>query len=240
MSAADGGKVSVNDRPARVTPAKKVRRWLASLAAVLSAASAAAGSGAEGFGNLEAVGLDEVAPEDRAVAPRDTPVPPILLSPGPSRPGVGDLAEMVRGLWNAIPAYSPVNGSSRLTSDFGWRRSPFTGRREFHGGIDLAAARGTSIVAPADGIVERVFTDEASGRVLVLEHGNGMETVFGHLDDVLVAEGQGVRRGQAIAKLGSSGWRSTGPHLHYSIRFARKYVNPRRYLFEGRGGGGRR
>lgn len=225
----------MNDRAPRPAPAKKFR-LLAPLAAILCAAAAAAGTGPEDFGNLEAVRLDEVAPEDRSAAPRDTPAPPILLPPGPSRPGASDLAEMVRGLWDKIPAYSPVNGSSRLASDFGWRRSPFTGRREFHGGIDLAAARGTSIVAPADGIVEKVFSDAASGRVLVLEHGNGMQTVFGHLEEILVAEGQDVRRGQAIARLGSSGWRSTGPHLHYSIRFARKYVNPRRYLFEARRG----
>lgn len=187
----------------------------------------------EGFGDLEAVPLEEVAPSDRGAA-APTGAPGESVGALEVRDGIAALAEALGGLWQSIPTYSPVGDSSRLTSGFGWRRSPLTGRREFHGGIDLAAARGTPIVAPADGIVARVFADAASGRVLVLEHGNGMETLFGHLDAVLVAEGQDVRRGQAIARLGSSGWRSTGPHLHYGIRVAKKYVNPRRYLFEGR------
>jgi murein DD-endopeptidase MepM/ murein hydrolase activator NlpD len=148
---------------------------------------------------------------------------------------LGDLASFadeLRRLWGAIPAYSPVGGRSWLTSGFGWRPSPFTGRREFHGGIDLAGPRGTRIVAPADGIVERAFLDDAAGLVVVLEHGNGIQTIYGHLDRVLVWEGKDVARGEPLGLLGNTGWRSTGPHLHYAVKVEGKYVNPRRYLFE--------
>jgi murein DD-endopeptidase MepM/ murein hydrolase activator NlpD len=193
-------------------------------------------------GNLETVSVDEVAPEERGQraddpAPLPAQLPPALGPEAGARGEAGELAEELRRMWRTIPEYSPVNGTSWLTSGFGWRASPFTGRREFHGGIDLAGRRGTPIVAPADGMVERVLHDDASGRVVVLDHGNGLETIYGHLDQVLVAQGQDVVRGQRIGALGSSGWRSTGPHLHYGVKVARKYVNPRRYLFEkGRAG----
>ncbi|MBI5014730.1 MAG: M23 family metallopeptidase [Deltaproteobacteria bacterium] len=192
---------------------------------------------ARGVGNLEAVHLDEVAPDEREQraddrAPAGGALPPELTTEDGGRRDLGELAEELRQMWRTIPAYSPVNGTSWLTSGFGWRASPFTGRREFHGGIDLAGPRGTPIVAPADGVVERVLQDDASGRVVVLNHGNGMETLYGHLDEVSVAVGQEVVRGQRLGALGSSGWRSTGPHLHYGVKLARKYVNPRRYLFE--------
>lgn len=189
--------------------------------------------------SIESVALENVAPEDReSNADRvdgrgRTPLPSDEGAELGERAQLADFGDQLSRLWNAIPAYSPVNAKSRLTSGFGWRRGPLSGKREFHGGIDLAAARGASVVAPADGIVETVFVDDASGRVVVLEHGNGMETLYGHLDVALVSPGQGVRRGAPIGRVGTTGWRSTGPHLHYAIRVARKYVDPRRYLFEG-------
>lgn len=212
----------------------------AAASAVLAVALAGhvVGRAPEAVGDFEEVSLDEVAPEERGQR-ADGPAPDPVALPreptAPALPGRGEaaaLGEALRDLWRRIPAYSPVNGTSRLTSGFGWRASPFTGRREFHGGIDLAGSRGTPIVAPADGIVERVLDDRASGRVVVLEHGNGVETLYGHLDTVGVSVGQDVVRGQPLGTLGNSGWRSTGPHLHYGVKVAKRYVNPRRYLFE--------
>jgi len=190
------------------------------------------------MGDLEIVSPDEVAPEDRDARSDVREPSGSLASRGIAGPRATEkeqfslFADQLRKLWGSIPTYSPVNGRSRLTSGFGWRPSPFSGKREFHGGIDLAAARGTSIVAPADGIVERAFVDPASGLVVVLEHGNGMETVYGHLDRISVWEGKDVKRGEPLGTLGSTGWRSTGPHVHYAVKIEGKYVNPRRYLFE--------
>lgn len=188
--------------------------------------------------SVETVRPEEVAPEDRkARADGRGSLPP--LGPAPAPPGepsakdeLAELAEGLRNAWQSIPQYSPVNASSRLTSGFGWRPSPLNRRREFHGGIDLAAPRGTSVVAPADGIVERVFTDPGAGLVLLLAHGNGLQTLYGHLESVLVAEGERVARGAPLATVGSTGSRTTGPHLHYAVKLEGKYVNPRRYLFE--------
>jgi murein DD-endopeptidase MepM/ murein hydrolase activator NlpD len=188
---------------------------------------------------VENVRPEEVADEDRdaradaeaSLTPRGPLRPGAATDPSANDQLVG-LAEELRRAWQAIPQYSPVNAESRLTSGFGWRRSPVDRRREFHGGIDLAAPRGTSVVAPADAFVERVFVDGRAGLVVVLEHGNGLQTLYGHLDRVLVEPGQEVGRGVPIATVGSTGSRTTGPHLHYGIKLEGKYVNPRRYLFE--------
>lgn len=219
----------------------------AAVAAVLLSGASAAGAGSRAAvqserggraASLEAVSPEDVAPEDRdsradAVAkPARGPADPKGGHRSARGEALASLGQELRRLWRSIPAYSPVNGTSRLTSGFGWRAGPFGGKREFHGGIDLAGARGTAIVAPADGFVERAYLDDTSGLVVVLEHGNGMETIYAHLDRILVWEGKEVARGETIGILGSSGWRSTGPHLHYGIKVEGKFVNPRRYLFE--------
>jgi murein DD-endopeptidase MepM/ murein hydrolase activator NlpD len=191
-----------------------------------------------GSRNIETVSPEDVAPEDldsRAERTQRRNVIPLPADEAPQvdeREQLAAFGDQLSRLWDAIPSYSPVNAASRLTSGFGWRRGPLSGKREFHGGIDLAAARGTSVVATADGVVEAVFFDDASGRVVVLAHGNGMETLYGHLDAALVTPGEDVKRGAEIGKVGTTGWRSTGPHLHYAIRVETKYVDPRRYLFE--------
>ncbi len=127
----------------------------------------------------------------------------------------------------ALPAAWPVRGW--VTSEFGPRREALTGRREFHPGIDIAAPISTPIFAPADGSVLFVGERPIYGQYLILRHGHGLTTHYGHLSRTLVLEGQTVREGEQIARVGNSG-QSTGAHLHYEVRLHDVPVDPRRYL----------
>jgi hypothetical protein len=129
----------------------------------------------------------------------------------------------------ASPAIWPAHGW--LTSRFGPRISPFTGRRQFHAGIDIAGAPGTEIVAPASGRVDFVGEKGPLGRSVLIDHGFGIRTHYGHNEKVLVKRGELVQRGQVIALLGNSG-RSTGPHLHYTVEVNGKAVDPIDYIFD--------
>ncbi len=129
----------------------------------------------------------------------------------------------------ATPSIAPTKGWA--TSGFGYRTSPFTGNREFHRGLDIAGRIGTPIKAPADAQVLFVGRRRALGNTVVLSHGYGVDSIYGHLADVLVKPGQKVKRGDQIATMGTTG-RSTGPHLHYQIEVAKKPVNPRNYILD--------
>ncbi len=118
-----------------------------------------------------------------------------------------------------------------LTSRFGARVSPFTGRRQMHAGLDIAAANGTAIVAPARGRATFVGTKGPLGRALVIDHGFGVKTMYGHTSEIFVKAGQTVERGQKIAAIGNSG-RSTGPHLHYVVEVNGAPRNPLDYIFD--------
>ncbi len=119
----------------------------------------------------------------------------------------------------------PVAG--RLTSRFGSRFHPVFRRRKWHTGVDLAAPSGTTVRAAAGGTVIFAGWKRAYGRTLVVDHGNGTATVYGHCSALLVSNGDSVRQGQAIARVGSTGV-STGPHLHFEVRHGGKPVNPLR------------
>jgi murein DD-endopeptidase MepM/ murein hydrolase activator NlpD len=129
----------------------------------------------------------------------------------------------------SMPSVWPSRGW--LTSRFGPRVSPFTGRRQQHNGIDIAAANGTPIVAPARGRVSFVGRKGPLGNALVVNHGFGVKTVYGHTKEIHVKTGEKVERGQLIASIGSSG-RSTGPHLHYVVEVNGKPRNPLDYIFD--------
>jgi septal ring factor EnvC (AmiA/AmiB activator) len=129
----------------------------------------------------------------------------------------------------STPAIWPTRGW--LTSRFGYRTSPFTNSRQFHAAIDIAGARGTEIVAPARGRVTFAGKRGPLGKSLVLDHGYGVRTLYGHTEEIKVVEGQEVERGQVIATLGNSG-RSTGPHLHYVVEVDGKARNPLDYIFD--------
>ena len=127
------------------------------------------------------------------------------------------------------PSIAPTRGW--MTSTFGYRTSPFTGNREFHRGIDIAGRAGTPIVATADGVVQFAGKRRAFGNSVILRHGYGVETKYGHLEQVLVHEGDKIKRGQKVGLMGSTG-RSTGPHVHYQVEVNRKPVNPQTYILD--------
>lgn len=128
----------------------------------------------------------------------------------------------------SIPSLAPVT-VSYLSSGYGMRNHPVLGGRRAHKGIDLAASTGTPIRASADGVVEKADWFGGYGLFVQLDHGGAMETRYGHMSRVAVAEGQQVRKGDVIGYVGSTG-RSTGPHLHYEVRVAGEAVNPVPYM----------
>ncbi len=127
------------------------------------------------------------------------------------------------------PSLLPARGW--LTSGFGRRRSPFTGRREFHAGIDVVARNGTPVLSPADGLVIKSRREGGYGRVIEIRHMQGIVTRYAHLKKLLVRAGRRVNRGDIIARVGSTG-RSTGPHLHYEVRLNGVAVNPMIYIVD--------
>jgi murein DD-endopeptidase MepM/ murein hydrolase activator NlpD len=125
------------------------------------------------------------------------------------------------------PSLWPVNGL--LSSSFGGRTDPLSGEGAFHKGIDLCAAPGTPVHVTADGVVLSAEWSSGYGRLVVVDHGNGLETYYAHLSQFLVVPGQEVRLGDVIALSGASG-RVTSPHVHYEVRVGGTPVNPYKYL----------
>lgn len=128
---------------------------------------------------------------------------------------------------NIEPTIWPVIGAIR--SPFGGRTDPFSGEGAFHAGIDLTAPIGTQVHVTADGTVEAAFYSGRYGKLIVVDHGNGIETRYAHLSEFLVVPGQEVRRNEVIGLSGASG-RVTGPHVHYEVRVAGTPVNPFKYM----------
>ena len=128
---------------------------------------------------------------------------------------------------NIRPSLWPVEG--RLMSPFGGRTDPFSGEGAIHTGVDLAAPQGTPVHSAADGIVVHAEFNGGYGRLVVVDHGNGLQTYYGHLSRFEVVSGQEIRRGDILGLSGSSG-RVTSPHLHYEVRMAGTPVNPYPYL----------
>ncbi len=133
-----------------------------------------------------------------------------------------------RNLLAATPSIRPLKGW--VSSRFGYRESPFTGRREFHRGLDIATHAGSPIIAPADGLVTFSGRKGLMGNMVTIEHGFGMVTRYGHAQKLLKKKGKRVKRGETIALVGNTG-RSTGPHLHYEVRLNGVAVNPVNYFF---------
>jgi murein DD-endopeptidase MepM/ murein hydrolase activator NlpD len=128
---------------------------------------------------------------------------------------------------NAAPNLWPVEG--QVTGSFGERIDPFNGEGAFHSGVDIGCSYGTKIIAPADGLVVATETMGGYGRIIIIDHGNGISTRYAHLSGYAVTAGQRVNRGDVIGYVGESG-RSTGPHLHYEVRINDTPVNPYKYL----------
>ena len=130
---------------------------------------------------------------------------------------------------DTVPTLWPVQG--RLTDQFGYRKDPFTRRTKYHAGIDVGADSGTSIKAAASGRVILAERTSGYGRTVKIDHGRGIVTLYGHASKLLVEQGQTVKKGDVIAKVGSSG-RSTGPHLHFEVLLYGTPVDPLQYLDE--------
>ena len=129
-----------------------------------------------------------------------------------------------------MPAGRPI-GEGWLSSRFGKRNDPFTGKQEFHKGLDFAGKKGSKVVAVGDGVVSWSGRRSGYGNLVEVTHGNGYATRYGHNERNLVKVGETVKKGQEIALMGSTG-RSTGPHVHFEVLRNGKAVNPAKYLGE--------
>lgn len=153
-----------------------------------------------------------------------TPINPVdltalmqsILDPGPLTPET----PAATGPWSKLLA-----GAGRFTSGFGVRSDPFSGKPQFHPGIDIAADSGTEVYPYMPGTVKSTGWDAGHGNMVVIEHPNGMETVYAHASETLVKAGDVVLKDTPIAKVGSTG-RSTGPHLHFEVRRNNKAIDP--------------
>ena len=129
----------------------------------------------------------------------------------------------------STPSIWPVRGY--LSAAFGNRADPFTGQRDFHPGLDISTPIGTRVQAPADGVVVTTAEKGAYGNTIILDHGFGIVTRYGHLSGFNVKPGQSVHRGDIIGFVGSTG-RSTGPHLHYEVWVRDQAQNPIQYILD--------
>jgi murein DD-endopeptidase MepM/ murein hydrolase activator NlpD len=137
----------------------------------------------------------------------------------------GDMASCIP----AIPPLVPDTRIYRLSSTFGFRSDPFTGRSTRHSGVDFALKPGNPIYATGDGVVEKVkYEFFGYGNHVLIDHGFGYKTRYAHLKSISVVEGMKVKRGECIGESGNSG-RSSGPHLHYEVIYKDKHVNPANY-----------
>lgn len=170
--------------------------------------------------------------------------PPLHLAPRTAVPDTAaatiqktvDLTALMQSILDpgSIPTPSPaaagpwskiLAGAGRFTSGFGIRKDPFSGKPQFHDGIDIAAAPGTAIYPYMPGTVKSAGWDAGHGNTVVIDHPNGMQTVYAHASEILVKAGDIVLKDTPIAKVGSTG-HSTGPHLHFEVRQNNKAINP--------------
>jgi murein DD-endopeptidase MepM/ murein hydrolase activator NlpD len=137
--------------------------------------------------------------------------------------------EEKRNILAATPSIFPSAGW--ISSGFGYRISPFTGRREMHKGIDVVTSKGSPIIATADGILTFAGSKGLLGNTVVVDHGHGISTRYAHCSKIVKKHGDAVKRGDVIACVGNTG-RSTGTHLHYEVRVNNIQVNPERYILD--------
>lgn len=130
-----------------------------------------------------------------------------------------------------IPSVIPINiNDYTMSSGYGYRIDPIYGTSKFHEGLDFSASVGTDVFATADGVVREAGRQAGYGNCIEIDHGFNYVTRYAHLSDICIREGEAVRRGQLIGKVGSTG-KSTGPHLHYEVRFKDEAQNPVNYYF---------
>lgn len=140
---------------------------------------------------------------------------------------------MKRNLEDEVsPAGRPIK-HGWISSYFGMRTDPFTGRRERHKGMDLAGKEGSDVISVGAGVVTWAGERYGYGNLVEINHGNGYSTRYGHSKKVLVKVGDTVKKGQVLALMGSTG-RSTGPHVHFEVRYKGKAVDPKKYIMAAR------
>ena len=142
-----------------------------------------------------------------------------------------DFVLSTRNLENQqTPAGWPVKGGW-VSSSFGSRMHPMTGKKQFHRGVDIPGKKGAAVLAVADGVVVRSENSGNYGWLVEIDHGDTISTLYSHNSKNLVAVGETVQKGQAVAEVGSTG-RSTGPHVHFEVKKDNQNINPVRYLYK--------
>jgi murein DD-endopeptidase MepM/ murein hydrolase activator NlpD len=212
ISSLQSALVQLGDQP-EIDPA--ARAALAKLPAVIR--SRAAGGGAGMAAPVDPAGRDESTASTVGVLKNLLDVLEARVASVKTR------METQQAMARATPTIWPIAGW--LSSRFGRRADPFTGAPDFHSGLDIAAERGTPVRATADGTIETAGFNGNYGRAILLDHGYGISTRYGHLSKVAVSAGQSVHRGDVIGYVGSTG-RATSPHLHYEILFNGRPFNP--------------
>lgn len=139
--------------------------------------------------------------------------------------------DSISGLARKMPFANPIPGA-KISSNFGYRKDPFNGRSAMHSGIDFKAPTGTPVKATGDGVIVKAGRKGGYGKTVEIRHKNGLITRYAHLSRITVKNGQNIRVGETIGKVGSTG-RSTGPHLHYEVRQGKKPHNPSKYIRVG-------
>jgi murein DD-endopeptidase MepM/ murein hydrolase activator NlpD len=148
---------------------------------------------------------------------------------------LGDLMALQSEAWEQTPSIVPVTlEEPRISSGFGWRKNPFTNKREFHAGIDIIGRTGETVIAPACGVVTKHGYDRWLGKYLVLQHTDAIKTIYGHLSKVSVKKGDRIQRGDPIGLIGNTGL-STSSHLHYSVVENGRVVDPMQYMLDLKG-----
>ncbi len=146
----------------------------------------------------------------------------------------GEVEEAVKNVKDRLehtPSIWPTQGWT--SRGFGMKFDPFTGYKQMHRGIDVANRTGTPIIAPADGVVQETQSSNSGmGNCIIINHGYGFQTRYGHLSKIEVKRGQKVKRGDVIGLMGSTGY-STGPHLHYEVIRNGQFLNPTNYILNG-------
>jgi murein DD-endopeptidase MepM/ murein hydrolase activator NlpD len=227
---ADQGELIDGFRAGIATAGSEIRAWRALHAAMWEAFGPEWGDGQPQAG----VGGEEAPTpptrETAAAGPRSE-LDLLLATIAEEGPRLRELEQVISRtgeVVNALPLRWPVRG--QVNSEYGPRRSPWSGQQEQHGGIDIGTAPGTPVMSPAAGTVVTAGWGGDYGRHVVLEHASGVRSLYGHLGKIEVRPGEQVEKGQVIGRSGSSG-RSTGPHLHYEVLVERKPVNPRGFLW---------
>jgi len=185
--------------------------------------------------------MKEAVPRNEAPEPRPHATVPKMVLPEKLKDmkqnyeAFGELMVRQATAWEQTPSILPVDiERPTISSGFGWRKNPFTNKQEFHAGIDIIGRTGTRVIAPAGGVVIQQGHDRWLGNYLVVQHKSNLKTLYGHLREASVTEGDSVVRGDTLGMVGNTGL-STSSHLHYSVLENNRAVDPIQYILDFKG-----